>query len=112
MMDFLSNLIGLVVAVGLILSALVIMFSPHKGSEMFKRIAVLTVGAFAGLSVLGCFLVSLRFRLLVFVFLVAVSFVAYLIREARRPRDYRQAGHVGGAERTPVLPYHLDGDNV
>ena len=107
MMDLLSNLIGLVTAVGLILTALVYMFRPKTGCEMFKRLAVVIVGALVGLSIIRCFLPSVGLLPLV-LSLAAISFVSYLIREARRPRNLRQAGHVWGAERTPLMPTHIE----
>ena len=46
--------------------------------------------------------------LLIFIFLVLTSPLAYLMRKARGRRPERGDGRRGGAERTPILPQNED----
>lgn len=104
MMCWLSNMIGAVAALGLIVAALVYMMSPKQGGEMLERLATFLVGALIGLCLLRQFAACIgpmSFLLLA----VVISIVAYFIREARRDRPLRRANH-RGAERAPILPHH------
>jgi hypothetical protein len=104
MIQLLSNMIGAVAALGLIVAALVYMVSPKQGGEMLKRLAVYLVGALIGLCLLRQFAACigpLSFLLLG----VVISIGAYFIREFCRDRPQRRANH-RGAERMPILPPH------
>jgi Ca2+/Na+ antiporter len=104
MICLLSNMIGAVAALGLIVAALVYMVSPKQGGEILERLALFLVGALLGLCLLRQFVASigpLSFLLMG----VVMSILAYFIREARRDRPQRQVNH-RGAERTPILPHH------
>ena len=48
--------------------------------------------------------------LLVFIFLILMSPLAYFIRKARGHRPERGGGRRGGAERTPLLPPNGDAE--
>jgi Ca2+/Na+ antiporter len=102
MIHWLSNMIGAMAALGLIIAALVYMVSPKHGSELLKRVVVFLIGSLLSLCVLRQFaacLGVLSFLLLGMVIVIA----AYLIREGRRGRPQRELGR-RGAERTPLLP--------
>ena len=104
MIQWLSNIIGAVAALGLILAGLVYMVSPKHGGELLKRVVLFLVGSLLGLCLLRQFaacLGALSFLLLLTLIVIA----AYLIRENRRGRPQRELGR-RGAERTPLLPSH------
>jgi Ca2+/Na+ antiporter len=109
MIQLLSNMIGAVAALGLIVAALVYTVSPKQGGEMLKRLAVLLVGALIGICLLRQFAAcigSLSLLLLSAVIIIA----AYFVWEARRRHLQRQANPRRGAERTPILPPHHEED--
>jgi Ca2+/Na+ antiporter len=104
MICWLSNLVGAVAALGMIVAALVYMVSPKHGGEILKRLLIFLAGALVGLCLLRQFTACigpLSFLLLG----VVISIVAYFIYEVRRDRPPRRANH-RGAERTPILPSH------
>ncbi len=104
MIQLLSNMIGAVAALGLIVAALVYMVSPKLGGEMLKRLAVFFVGALIGICLLRQFAACIG-PLSIFLLSVVIIIAAYFIWEARRDLPQRQANH-RGAERTPILPPH------
>ena len=108
MIQLLSNLIGAVAAVGLILSALIYMVSPKQGVAMLKRVATWLLGLYFGLCLLGQLISSLTSSPWFYVLLIAVSIAAYFIYEARLERTGKETGRSSGAERTPVMPTHFD----
>jgi hypothetical protein len=110
MIHLLTNLIGVVAAFVLILAALVYMVSPKRGGEMLRRLGIFLAGALIGTCLLGQFAASLRFRPLLLLLGIGISVAAFVIREARQPRTPRRANQHRGAERTPVMPTHLDDD--
>ena len=104
MIQWLSNMIGAVAALGLIIAALVYMVSPKHGSELLKRVVLFLIGSLLGLCLLREFAACLG--VLSFLFLLMVIVIAaYLIRENRRRRPQKELGR-RGAERTPLLPSH------
>ncbi len=108
MIHLLSNLIGAVAAVGLILSALIYMVNPKQGVAMLKRLATWLFGLYFGLCLLGQLIRSLTSSPWFFVLLIAISIAAYFIYEARFVGTGRETGRPSGAERTPVMPTRFD----
>jgi Ca2+/Na+ antiporter len=102
MICWLSNMVGAVAAMALVVAALVYMVSPKQGTELLKRIAVFLVGALFGLSLFSqCaqYIGSAAFLLTA----AAVSVAAYWVRQFRQarpsPRERPQR-----PERRPSLP--------
>lgn len=109
MTHFLSCLIGEVAALVLITAGLTYIVSPKHGRELLKRLAIFLAGAFVGTCLLQQSFACVRFRAPLLLIAVATSVVAFVIREARLPRAQRRgSGQNRGAERTPVMPTHLD----
>ena len=104
MIPWLSNLIGAVAALGLIIAALVYLVSPKHGGELLKRVGLFLIGSLLGLCLLRQFAACLGVLSLLLLLTVIVV-AAYLIREGRRDRPQREPGR-RGAERTPLLPSH------
>jgi hypothetical protein len=86
------------------------LFDPEKGPESLVKLALVPLIIFIVFQVVVCLLTQLTpgDELMAFVCLIAVSPVAYWIRERRRGRPRREARR--GAERTPVLPHGDVGD--
>jgi hypothetical protein len=82
------------------------LIDPEKGPESLIKLALVLLIILAAFQLVVCLLAQLSpaDELLAFVCLIAVSPVAYLVREHRRGRPRREARR--GAERTPVLPHH------
>jgi Ca2+/Na+ antiporter len=112
MIHRLSNLIGAVAAVWLISCGLVYMVSPKRGGEMLRRLAVFLIGALMSTCLLRQVMACVRLGPWLLLLGAASSVAAFLIREARRPRDVRQPGRFLGAERTPVMPRHIDDERL
>ena len=108
MLHFVSSLVGAIAALGSILSGLVYLVNPKRGAEMLKRLAIFIVGALIGTCLLQQFVACMRFRPWLLVLGVTISFAAFLILENRRSRTPRQGSKHWGAERTPVMPTHMD----
>ena len=105
MIQWLSNLIGAVAALGLICAALVYMVSPKHGAEMLKRLALFLGGGLLGLCLLRQFAACIGPLSLLLLGLVIII-AAYVIRQSRQSRHQVVARHHQGAERTPILPHH------
>jgi len=105
MMQWLSNLIGAVAALGLICAALVYMVSPKYGAELLRRLALFLGGALLGLCLLRQFAACIG-PLSFLILGLGLVIAAYLILEARRSHPERRAVPSRGAERTPILPQH------
>lgn len=109
MTTFLSNLMGVVAALGLTLSGLVYMISPKAGGELLKRLALCFLGAIIGFALLNCLWHALLASpVYLALAIVVVPLGAFLAREALRPRPVRSPGRHWGAERTPLMPTHFD----
>jgi Ca2+/Na+ antiporter len=108
MIHFVSSLIGAVAAIGLIFSGLIFMVSPKQGGEMLKRLAIFIVGALIGICLLQQFVACIQFRPVLLLLGVAMSVAAFVIRESRQPRTPQHGSQHRGAERTPVMPTHID----
>jgi uncharacterized membrane protein YeaQ/YmgE (transglycosylase-associated protein family) len=105
---FLSNLIGVVAAFGLMIAGLAFMISPKAGCAVLKRLAIGLIGATIGFSLLRCLwnaLLASPFYLVLA--LAVVTLGAFLVRQAAQPRTPRPAGRHWGAERTPLMPSHF-----
>jgi hypothetical protein len=78
---------------------------PEKAPESLIKLALVPLIILIVFQLVVCLLaqVSSADALFAFVFLIAISPVAYWIREHRRGRPRREARR--GAERTPVLPH-------
>jgi Ca2+/Na+ antiporter len=111
MIHWLSNLIGAVAAIWLISCGLVYMVSPKRGGEMLRRLVVFLAGAFLGLCFLRQFAACIG-PLSGIILGLAIVIVAYFIREARALRNTRPAGQQWEAERTPVMPTHIDEEEL
>ena len=86
------------------------LIDPEKGPESLIKLALVPLVMLIAFHLVVCLLTQLTpaRELLAFVFLIAVSPLAYWIRERRRGRPRREARR--GAERTPVLPHgHEEG---
>jgi predicted permease len=81
------------------------LIDPEKGVESLIKLALVPLIIFIVFQVVVCLLAQLSpaDELMAFVFLIAVSPVAYWVREQRRGRPRREARR--GTERTPVLPH-------
>jgi uncharacterized membrane protein len=80
------------------------LIDPEKGPVALIKLALVPLIILIGLQFVVCLLAQLSRadELLAFVFLIAVSLVAYLVRERRLGRPRREARR--GMERTPVFP--------
>lgn len=105
-MNAIANLMGSFIVVMMIVGAIVFMFSPKSGTEIFKRVGILLVILLVGVPfVTGLIreLVQSLWPWLLFFFLAA-SITAYLVRDGLAGKTRRVPGKPWGAERTPVLP--------
>jgi hypothetical protein len=86
------------------------LFHSEKGQNALIRLALLLLAIVIAFQFIVCFLAQLSAAdgLLVFMFLIAVSPVAYLVREHRRGRPRREPRR--GAERVPALPQDHEED--
>ncbi len=103
-MDAFTHLIGLALAIGLIVAALICMVDPGRAWQLLKRIMVSAVAllfAVVLLRQLACSVANGNGSVLLP--LLVVSIVAYVIREARKPKGPPGGARRGG-ERTPVVP--------
>lgn len=80
------------------------LIDPEKGPESLIKLALIPLIIVVVFQFVVCLLAQLSpaDELLAFVCLIAVSPVAYWVREHRRGRPRREARR--GTERTPVLP--------
>lgn len=86
------------------------LIDPEKGPESLIKLALVPLIMFIVFQVVLCLLAQLSpaDELMAFVCLIAVSPVAYWVREHRRGRPRREARR--GAERMPVLPHGKEED--
>jgi len=104
MIHLLSNLIGAVAAIGLIVSALVYMVSPQRGGEMLRRLAIFLAGALIGACLLRQFAACIQFRPSLLLLGIGISVAAYCLHECRNARP-KQSDRSHRPERTPGLPH-------
>jgi hypothetical protein len=85
------------------------LFDSEKGPETLLKFALYPLVLVVIFQIVTALLSHLQAIdiLLVFIFLILMSPLAYLIREARGHRPER-GGRRGGAERTPILPQNED----
>lgn len=106
-MTAISNFIASAVVLTIIGGAIVFMFSPKAGGEIFKRIGIVLVILLVGVPlVIGLIreLVHSLWPWWFFFFFLVVSATAYLVRESLAGRNRKPLGKPYGAERTPVPP--------
>ena len=86
------------------------LFDPERGPATLVKFAVYPLVLVVICQVVFALLSRLQAIdiLLVFIFLILMSPLAYLIREARGNGRERGGGRRGGAERTPILPQNED----
>ena len=106
-MNAITELLITVVVLAMIVGAIVFMFNPTAGGEIFKRLAivllVLLLGVPFAIGLVREFVRSL-WPFWFFLLLVGISVGAYFIRESLAERSRKPPGKPYGAERTPVLP--------
>ena len=85
-------------------------FDPEKALASLIKLAIMLLIVVIAFQLVVCLLAQLSsaHELLAFLFLIAVSPLAYWVRELRRGRPRREARR--GAERTPVLPHGHEED--
>lgn len=96
------NLVGCALSVPLLVAAFVYLFSPAWATRPFKRLALPLIGMGFALAALAQVAREAN-PLVVAMGFLAISLVAYVIRERRLRRPQRRE-RPSGVERKPLLP--------
>jgi hypothetical protein len=103
-MDIVLSLVTGALIIAFILAAFVYMFSPQRGADLLKRLAVLLFVTSFGMSVIASLVRSLAGGLWFPMLLLALIAVAYFNREARLGQKGKEPARHFGAERIPIMP--------
>lgn len=108
LIDIIADVAKLILCLAVIIAALVYIFSPGQGRGLLIRIVWVAFVLCVALVALKSLALSLAGVSLVWLLLplaVGASLIAYWIRAVRRPEHKTE---LRGAERTPLVPPHLN----
>jgi hypothetical protein len=108
LIDIIADVAKVILWLAVIIAALVYMFSPSQGRGLLIRIVWVAFGLSVALVALWSLALSLAGISWVWLLLplaVGASVIAHWIRAVRRPEHKTE---LRGAERTPLVPQHLN----
>lgn len=111
LIDIIADVAKLILWLALIAAALIYMFNPRQGRALLIRIFWAAVGlsvAFVALNSVAVSLAGIGAQWILLLLALGASFIAYLVRAARRGEHKLE---LRGAERTPLVPQHLNGED-